>query len=256
MKKNKIMVLAILFILNIGAYAQSPRITDNQTNTWYMYMGNHKLSDKWELHTLYHFRRTDLGQSWQQSLARIGVNYHVAPGLVASAGADWVVSYPYGVQPISYNTTEYTAWEALFYRHQVGRLSFMHRYRLEQRFIEKDSYDSTASEWQKTGTTYKDRFRYMLSVDIPLNNPKMQDKTWFISANDEIFIGMGKNQAKNLFEQNRIYGALGYRFNKDFNLQLGYMNQKIIKADAIHIENNHTLMLGAAYNLNFSDKKS
>jgi predicted porin len=256
MKKNKIMVLAILFILNIGAYAQSPRTIDNQTNAWYMYMGNHKLNDKWELHTLYHFRRTNLGQDWQQSLARVGLNYHVAPGLVASAGADWVVSYPYGKQPISYNTTEYTAWEAIFLRHQVGRLNFTHRYRLEQRFIEKDNYDSTAAEWQKTETTYKDRFRYMLTVDIPLNHAKMQDKTWFLSANDELFIGMGRNQGKNLLEQNRIYAGIGYRFNKDCNLQLGYMNQKIIKADAIHMENNHTLLLGAAYNLDFTHKKS
>jgi len=256
MKKNILVAFAILLLVNAKVLAQSPRITNNQTNTWYMYMGNHKLNDKWELHTLYHFRRTDIGQDWQQSLARIGLNYHLVPGVVASAGADWVVSYPYGKQPIACNTTEYTAWEALFYRHQVGRLSFMHRYRLEQRFIEKDSYDSAAGEWQKTGTTYKDRFRYMLSVDMPLNNPKMQDKTWFISANDEIFIGMGKNQGKNLLEQNRIYTALGYRFNKDFNLQLGYMNQKLIKADAIHAENNHTLMFGAVYNLDFTHKKA
>ncbi|MEY2924189.1 MAG: hypothetical protein RLZZ337_737 [Bacteroidota bacterium] len=255
MKDKIIMALAILFIINANAQTQSPRINDNQMNTWYMYMGNHKLNDKWELHTLYHFRRTDFGKDWQQSLLRAGLNYHVTPGLVASAGADWVVSYPFGKQPISYTTTEYTAWEALFLRHQVGRLNFMHRYRLEQRFIEKDTYDSSAYAWQKTGNTYKNRFRYMLSVEIPLNHKTMQDNTWFISANDEIFVGMGENQGKNVFEQNRIYGALGYRFDKDFNLQLGYMNQKLIKADTIHVENNHTLMVGAVYNLDFSHKK-
>ena len=64
MKKNILVAFAILLLVNAKVLAQSPRITNNQTNTWYMYMGNHKLNDKWELHTLYHFRRTDIGQDW------------------------------------------------------------------------------------------------------------------------------------------------------------------------------------------------
>jgi hypothetical protein len=48
----------------------------NQQHAWVTYQGNHKLSAKWGLHTEYQWRRADYFQDWQQSLLRIGLDYH------------------------------------------------------------------------------------------------------------------------------------------------------------------------------------
>ncbi len=45
---------------------------------WYTYNGDHKLANRWELHTEYQWRRIDLIRSWQQSLKRVGLVYKLA----------------------------------------------------------------------------------------------------------------------------------------------------------------------------------
>jgi hypothetical protein len=42
---------------------------------------------------------------------------------------------------------------------------------------------------------------------------------------------------------------LGWRFNKNLNLQAGYLNQYVIKTDGDHAERNHTLQLSVQYNI-------
>lgn len=81
-----------------------------------------------------------------------------------------------------------------------------HRYRFEQRFI---------------GDDFRLRFRYFLSINIALNHKEIIDKTLYLSAYNEIFI----NKDDNIFDRNRIYAALGYRFSKNIRIELGYMNQ-------------------------------
>ena len=80
----------------------------------------------------------------------------------------------------------------------------------------------------------------------------MKDNTLFFVAADEIFVNFGKNVPANIFDQNRLYLALGWRFTKDTNIQVGYMNQFIEKSDGVHKENNHTLQVALTYNIDFS----
>lgn len=57
--------------------------------------------------------------------------------------------------------------------------------------------------------------------------------------------------ARNGLDQNRIYAALGYRFSPTSQLQLGYLNQFIVKADGLRAENNHTVQVAWTHNLDF-----
>jgi hypothetical protein len=56
-------------------------------------------------------------------------------------------------------------------------------------------------------------------------------------------------------DQNRLYAALGWRFNPAYNIQLGYLNQYIVKKDGVQAERNHTLQASLAYNLDFRKKE-
>jgi len=102
--------------------------------------------------------------------------------------------------------TEFRLWEQMTVNNFVDRVKLEHRYRVEQRWV---------------NGIYRNRFRYRLNVVVPLNNPKMMPKTFFISVFDEVFI----NNKPPHFERNRVYAALGYQFDKSINVQAGWINQ-------------------------------
>jgi hypothetical protein len=55
-------------------------------------------------------------------------------------------------------------------------------------------------------------------------------------------------------DQNRFIAALGWRFDKNFNVQVGYLNQFVVKTDGLKMERNHTLWISTTYNLDFTKK--
>ena len=82
----------------------------------------------------------------------------------------------------------------------------------------------------------------------------MEDNTFFLNINNEVFIGFGKGIEKNVLDQNRFNIALGWRFTSNFNLQFGYLNQYVLKADGVKIERNHTLLSSLVYNIDITGK--
>jgi hypothetical protein len=96
--------------------------------------------------------------------------------------------------------------------------------------------------------------RYRVQVLIPLQKSFVDKKQGvFLNVNDEVFLGFGNGIGKNILDQNRCIGAVGYQFNKDFSMQIGYLNQFVIKSDGLHMERNHTLWTSVVYNLDFSN---
>jgi Protein of unknown function (DUF2490) len=238
-------LLVTVFFLNLSFATFAQRQTVYQVHGWYMYFGNHALTDKWSLHTEYQFRRSDLVSNWQQSLTRIGVDYKLNSQLTLTAGYAFIRTYPYGEQPISEEFDEHRIWQTLTVQQPFKKFSFNHRYRLEQRWLERFSSDPIQD------AMYLNRIRYRFMVTIPLINTEKIPSTLFLSAYDEVFIGFGKNVAKNIMDQNRLYFALGYKFSPAGNIQLGFMNQTVVKRDGILQEQNRTLMVAVTYNLDF-----
>lgn len=222
----------------------------SQWNGWYMYFGNHRLTEQWGLHTEYQWRRSEIIKKWQQSLARVGVDYRVNNQIMVSGGYGYIISFPYGEQPIAHKFDEHRIWQQLILNHSSGRVYFNHRYRLEQRWLE-NVIDDGNGETTTDGYRYANRVRYRFMVNVPLNNSTMQPNTLFISVYDEVFLGFGKNIALNILDQNRLYGALGYQFSNAGNVQFGYLFHKVIKGDGVRMENNHTLQLALFYNMDF-----
>jgi hypothetical protein len=219
-----------------------------------MYFGNHRLSDKFGIHTEYQWRRTNGFERWQQSLLRLGLDFYATPSLQLTAGYGWIRSYQYGEQPIAHELNEHRIWQQAITKSSIGRFDLQHRYRLEQRFIENWVTNSSA-EWELHGYNFRQRVRYRFLLTVPISRKEMKDNTLFLSFYDELFVGFGKGIAKNILDQNRLYGALGWRFNSQLNIQLGYLNQFVVKTDGIKAERNHTLQVGITYNLDFRKKK-
>jgi hypothetical protein len=195
-----------------------------------MYTGNHKITERWGIHTEYQWRRADGFNDWQQSLLRLGVDYYTKQNTQMTLGYGWIRSYQYGDQPIAHANNEHRIWETYYMKNKIGRVDIQHRYRLEQRFIENWVKNSDGS-FDKEGFLFRQRVRYRFLVTVPISRK-----------------GIGKN----ILDQNRLYGAIGWRFNKNVNVQLGYLNQYIVKTDGIKAERNHTIQIGVTYNLDFT----
>ena len=88
---------------------------------------------------------------------------------------------------------------------KLERVSIQHRYRYEFRNLTNEMLQ---------------RARYRLQVTVPVNKKSMVKGTIFVNTFVEFLID---TQPKLSLSQNRFYLAGGYQFNKDLNLQVGYM---------------------------------
>ena len=103
-------IFMLTFVV-FGLIGHAQTTIDDQLHGWVVYQGNHKLNEQWDLHTEYQWRRADGFADWQQSLARVGLDYKLNPNCTVSGGYAWVVSYPYGSQPIANRTNENRIWQ-------------------------------------------------------------------------------------------------------------------------------------------------
>ena len=138
--------------------------------------------------------------------AKGGVSYNLDKNNIALLGIGRYVTYNYEDIDDGPSITENRLWEQFVSNQYLGRIKFEHRYRVEQR-------------WLNTG--YRNRFRYRISANIPINKPKVEPGTLFGILYDEAFFN---NKAPN-FERNRVAALLGYQFSKPFSIQTGILNQ-------------------------------
>ncbi|MCA6363581.1 MAG: DUF2490 domain-containing protein [Bacteroidetes bacterium] len=230
-------------------FAQSPRQYDEQFHAWYVIMGNHRLTSKWGLHTEVQLRRAGIITPAQQHLFRAGVDYRLHNNLILTAGYCYVYTDSYGKQPAPLPFNEHRGWQQVLLTHAIGRARVQHRYRLENRWLER--YNSTS---QRNEVVYVNRFRYRLQLTLPINKPDMVPGAFFATVNDELWVNFGKQIRYNVFDQNRAYAGFGYQLNPSCNVQLGYLNQLIFKSDGVRVENNHTLQVAFFCNLDFRKK--
>ncbi len=189
-------------------------------------MGTVYVSKKTSVWLEYQWRRDELGLSWHQSLTRVGIQRHFKNNVSALLGYSYIASFPFGDFPAGpYHIPEHRIFEQLVWNGNIGILSLNHRLRLEQRYVAK--VNQAAPEHTITDWVYTNRLRYQLRGVVPINRKKMEDKTWYAAAYDELFIGFGKNVNQNVFDQNRIGLLAGYQFNKYLKAEAGYLNQTV-----------------------------
>ena len=254
MKSSITFLLTLLNIFVImNSLAQNNRLNTNNNIGWYNYFGTFKISNKVGIHSEYQWRRNNFITDGQQSLLRIGVNYTPNPRVLFRMGYGWIETYPYGdiaLNGLGRDFTEHRIFEMVQLSHKEGIIDFSHRFMLEQRFIGKYTNANLTKEDEYP---LLNRMRYMLKLQIPLKGKTMKDKTPYFTLYDEIFIGFGKNVNANIFDQNRIGILLGYRFNKNFRLEGGYLNQTLQYGRQISgknvFQNNNGFIINT--NLNF-----
>lgn len=235
-----------LFILLFPIISGAQRLSDPNTVGWFNMFGTVYLNKKTSVWLEYQWRRDDVITSWQQSLARIGIQRHFSNGVSTLLGYGYIITFPYGDYPAGrYHIPEHRIFEQLVWNNKIGVIALNNRLRLEQRYVGK--VNQAAAEYTITDWVYLNRIRYQLRATVPLNKKTVEDKTIYIATFDELFVGFGKNVNQNIFDQNRIGLLAGYQFNKSFRAEAGYFNQTVQQAALVGgkevFQYNHGMML-------------
>ncbi len=252
----KRVLLSIFCVTNICGWtdlqAQNLRVNDHNTNAWLMYFGSHTINQKWGIHTEAQIRRAEVVETWQQILLRGGINYNITKNAMATLGYAFIETFPYGGYPASEAFPEHRIYQQLQFRNKEGILPLLHRFRQEQRWVTPAGKDTAV---------YTNRTRYMFRAVLPLVKPTEENRSvyqpngLYLAAYDEIFVNFGKNVQQNVFDQNRLYFAIGFKTSSFGSVEAGYLNQILQKGNGRIFEYNHTLQLAYYYNINFSANK-
>jgi len=233
MKKYGLIFFQVsVFFLTMSSGSLFAQQGQDVVGNWLMYFGTNRLSDDWSIHSEIQYRNHTIEPvNIEQLLLRTGLNYHLAKNATLTMGYGYIASHDFESEQTAPESTEHRIFQQLILTNLVGRLKFEHRYRLEQRWVNDD---------------YRNRIRYRLMVFLPLNKPTITTGTVFLGVYDEIFM----NTEKVFFDRNRLYGALGYQFNKSTQLQLGYLRQRVNNFGKNYLQ------VGLVFNPDFRKKES
>jgi hypothetical protein len=196
-------LLLILIISPFSLVAQQSDI-----GNWFIYFGDKKITSRLNWHHEFQYRNFNFIGDTEQLLLRTGIGYNLTENNNnIHLGYGFIYNEPYtGGTNEKINFNEHRIYQQFLSKQAFSKVSFQHRFRFEQRFFENN---------------FKLRFRYFLSTNIALNRKQMEDKTVYLSAYNEVFINTGQN----IFDRNRLYGGIGYRFSKYIRTEIGVMNQ-------------------------------
>ena len=231
---RKALIAFIFVLITFNAKAQKA----DQFNSWWYYSGNYRLTEKFNIQTLYSWSRHDFIKEWQQSKLRLGGSYDYLKNISFGAGYEWVVLFPYGAHPVPEKRTEHRIYEYFTIKNKIKTVSVNYGMLLEHRIME----DKT-----------RHRLRLIFGVKMPIIRSKEGETKLGMSFFNQVFLDIDKYANDNHFRQNRIYGAFDIPIDKALTVSLGYMNQYIIINDT-RIENDHTLMVGLFHKLDFRKK--
>lgn len=183
---------------------------DNNIGNWLIYFGNKQINEKYNFHHEVQYRNYNFIGDKEQLLIRSGIGRNFSDNINFLIGYGFVDSNNYK-NNIKYSSKENRIFQQIILKQKIWKLSFQHRYRFEQRFIDGD---------------YKTRYRYFLNFNLPLNHENLDlsrnnKLLVYISFYNEIFL----NGQSKVFDRNRLYGGLGFKLNKYLKFEIGYMNQ-------------------------------
>lgn len=193
------------------------QVNPNQLGGWYMYFWRLKLKEtQWGFQGDVQYRNWNVAGDLEQLLLRGGLTYTPKKTKVRfTLGYGFILSGAYGSTDHATSSEHRLYQEALIPQKIGARVYLNHRFRFEQRFVENQDF--------------RMRLRYAFFMNIALNQAEMKKGTFYLALYNELFINTDKNigagRTVEIFDRNRLYGALGYHVLDHLKVQVGYMYQ-------------------------------
>ncbi|WP_288954956.1 DUF2490 domain-containing protein [uncultured Polaribacter sp.] len=199
----RLLFLIICFFYFNTLFSQN---ANSELGSWFMYNGSHKISEKWAVKSMAHFRYYELANNFQQEIYRLGANYSFTKKLNVTIGYSYVNTDVFFGSQNSF-VTENRMYEDINYTNFLNKLKLRHRFRFEHRFISENSGNS-ASHW----------FRYDLNLNYPIAD------NWSVYGYNEIFLNI--DQSKRFVQNWTGFGFL-HKLNKNLKINVGYQQIKL-----------------------------
>ncbi|PWS27139.1 DUF2490 domain-containing protein [Pedobacter yonginense] len=223
--------ISILFAILLFSFAKVNAQTQHQNSGWLFFLNSTKFNEKWGLHLDVQLRSADDWDHLRNTLIRPGLTYYINKNQNVTLGYALVQTYfkdlslfdaTSGIVAKS-TINEQRIWEQYILTHKIKSVFASHRFRLEQRFVERNFVATNTDP-----DYFSQRLRYFFRLIKPLQKATPTfTKGAFVALQNEVFLNIQNKEKVNnsLFDQNRLYLAGGYRFSKSFDLELGYLNQ-------------------------------
>jgi hypothetical protein len=205
----------LLCILFSGlAFGQST--TTHQSLYWIRYYNQTQLNSKYTLHIELDERRLIDPAMQFQFFAHAHLHRRFSKSIDVAAG------FTYATTNSSKNPNlavpELRPFQEINFSHPISKkIQLQFRYRLDERFI----HNNNRLELQD-GYNFFFRHRFRIQASITLKKYE-SGRSIIAKLSDEIMLNQGSGAA-NSFDQNRIYAGVEFQFNKNWSVELGYLN--------------------------------
>jgi hypothetical protein len=215
MKRNLILGILLVFI-SFKGFSQNKEVS-SQSQFWTQYSFLGRVSTKWSLYFDFVDRFNDFFKSENTIFIRPGIAYDLSENASLYLGYCYAISYPTSNVPV--NLGEHRPWQQLLLNNKIGKFSFQHRYRLEERFNQEYK-----DEHIEDGYIFTWRFRYKLNIQYPIWKANDDKKSLSLLVSNEIITSFGKNVVVSYFNQNRVFLGLTFQLSKGLSTSFGYTN--------------------------------
>lgn len=230
-------LLSVFVFIHPSVFSQQPV---NQGGYWITYSGDNKINAKWGIHSELQARNIGFANNTVQTLfLRTGIHYYTSASSMITAGYGYFSNSPNSSHEALNRTLEHRIWQQFISRKKTSNVFMEHRYRLEQRFMENRT-DQTSK------TDHRIRYRFQFIVPFYTISPYLRH--FFFASFNEVMLNFEK-QTDKIFDRNRLYGAIGYQVSPKLNFQLGYMHQLATQPMFATGEVNHLLQFTVSYNM-------
>jgi len=245
--KNLLSLTIFVILITTQIYAQ--QTTRKPLNLWNFFLSRQTYSEKLSSTLELHERTEGFFNKQQNILIRPSLDYHFNKNIEISAGYTFINGYLNKEFNKRHEQIENNLWEQIFIKHAISHTSLYLRLRLENRWVEdfNTHADSTLQtvNFYPSNTQYRNRFRYRFGG---VYKPHIfNNKNWFLSVFDEIWINASNKLEYSSLGRNWLYLGFGYELNKTSNIQLGYMKQRDLSNMFV---NTNFIQLSAVKNFN------
>jgi len=221
-KANPVFILlffsACMFLAQNKARCQ----LSNKFSGWFSLSQSIILKNKFSIQFDSQFRTNNHWKNAETVISRIGLSYGLNKNYSIGAGYIFIESWKV-LGKTRDNTTDHRLWQQMVFTKPMGKTQFQQRVRFEEGWISLLTVED--DHFKKTDNLFNTRLRYWTRWKIPFSRKQLTQSRYYTALQNEFILNMigGSHTNNKIFEQSRTYAGIGYKINKQVDLEAGYM---------------------------------
>jgi hypothetical protein len=244
---RELLLLVVANMIFISALRAQEKIIYPHKSFWSKTEATQIFENKWGLGIDYIFRSNNemnkgsIFSKWHRHSIRPWVHYQFDKNLrISISPIGFFSTQEYFAKPEDYNRQTYqelrTTLQVLHHHKMMGE-KFTHTFRHWYEFRYRNPFDQE-NYFAFSRYRMRYRLRYLINKDYYNEN-----KVVYAYASNEVMINYGRKIVYNMFSQNRIQLAVGYRIHPSTRLEFRYMNRFRSRPSGFEYDNTQATML-------------